>query len=148
MTMTQERLAQLIAAYGADPARWPADERAAATTLLAATPSLTAQADSERSLDRLLDLATGPADTGSLADQVLARLERETKVAPVEMSRPRWRRWVPLAASYAALLLAGFVLGQVTRGTPTAATSTVTVTASEAVVDWLGQASSVEVYRL
>jgi hypothetical protein len=53
--MTEERFLQLVGAYGADPSRWPADERAAASAYLAANPELVAACvTAEAELDALL----------------------------------------------------------------------------------------------
>ena len=50
--MKQERLDQLIAAYGAEPARWPAKERADAEAMLGEGAT---GLDAARALDAALD---------------------------------------------------------------------------------------------
>lgn len=62
--MNLKRLAELLDAYGADPARWPADERAAALALLAADARARAMQAQARALDDWLatDLPTPPGD--------------------------------------------------------------------------------------
>jgi hypothetical protein len=57
MTMTEARFMALLAAYGAELSRWPADERAAAEALLAVAPHRLKDIwESERVFDRLLTL--------------------------------------------------------------------------------------------
>lgn len=121
--MNARRLAELLDVYGADPQRWPEDERAAAETLLATSPELRARAETAASLDALLDAApAAPAPSAALRDRILASAPRvdtagpepaaaprHANVRPSTVSRlePRRRRWLaavalPLAA---ALLL-------------------------------------------
>ncbi|MCH8684585.1 hypothetical protein [Pedomonas mirosovicensis] len=65
----RSRLAEILETYGANPARWPEGERAAAEAALAADPGLQAVAARERLLD------------GWLSDW--------------EMPAPARRRWTP-----------------------------------------------------
>lgn len=110
--LSTERLAALLDAYGADPGRWPADERAAAEALLAASPAARARRDEAARLDALLDLVPAPAPTADLADRI------------VVAARPRARRRLsraliaaaPLAA--AAALVVWIVRSTGTPGTP------------------------------
>lgn len=69
--MTPERFSALLEAYGADPRRWPADERAAAGRF--ATGQKAEQAEAA-ALDRLLDAATVPAPAPGLRTRVLAAM--------------------------------------------------------------------------
>jgi hypothetical protein len=107
------RFRDLIGAYGADPRRWPPDERAEAEALLARSPEAAALQRTAAALDALLDKAPMPAaprvEATTLADRV--------SLAPQEKSRPYlyllraqdkfWIRAVGLAA--AAII--GFVVG-------------------------------------
>lgn len=52
--MTPERVFELIAAYGADAARWPDDERVDALAIIAGDAALTAARDDAAELDGLL----------------------------------------------------------------------------------------------
>ena len=64
--MTDERFFQILEAYGADPARWPADERAEAEAFALDHPDLMADAaQSERDLDALLDQLIEPERASS-----------------------------------------------------------------------------------
>lgn len=67
-----ERLARVTAAYGADPARWPADERAALKDILADMDAAAEQLDEERALDRLLDMVPPAEPPPGSVDRVLA----------------------------------------------------------------------------
>ena len=55
------RFRDLIGAYGADPRRWPPDERAEAEALLARSPEAAALQRTAAALDALLDRAPAPA---------------------------------------------------------------------------------------
>ncbi len=106
--MTEERFFQILEAYGADPAHWPADEREAAQGFALARPELVAVATSdEKVLDELLDRMIEPvADTALLERRVLARLPR-----------PAMPDWMAPSAVAAALVLGvclGFASGAVT----------------------------------
>jgi len=111
--MDPERLNELIDAYGAEPARWPAAERAAAQALLARTPAARARLAEAAALDSRLDSWTGNApalDPARLAAAASAGPQ------PRPLSRPRpAMRWTPFAwqgaAGLAAAALAGFLIG-------------------------------------
>lgn len=64
--MTPERFETLLAAYGAEPRRWPEAERAAALALLAGDARMREALERERRLDRLLDGAATPRATPAL----------------------------------------------------------------------------------
>jgi hypothetical protein len=55
MIMDRERFARLVAAYGAEPARWPVEERAAARALLRDDPWARERVAGARQLDSWLD---------------------------------------------------------------------------------------------
>ena len=54
--ISAERAMEILSAYGAQPSRWPEQEREALIALLAASPELAAVATQEQALDSLLDL--------------------------------------------------------------------------------------------
>jgi len=106
--MTEERFFQILEAYGADPARWPAAERDQAQGFAQARPELVAVATGdEMMLDDLLDRLDEPTpDTTLLERRLLARLPR-----------PAMPDWMAPSAVAAALLLGvclGFASGAVT----------------------------------
>lgn len=70
--ITRERLEVLLAAYGADPARWPSEEREAALALLAVDTGAQALRDAAARLDAVLALDRVGALTPGLADRILA----------------------------------------------------------------------------
>jgi hypothetical protein len=71
--MDRERFEYLLEAYGADFARWPAEERAAGEVYAAQNPEATASALRDaKSVDRALDQARPLPDTASLAARILA----------------------------------------------------------------------------
>lgn len=70
-----QRLAAVLEAYGADPARWPAAERASLTALTAADPRAAALVAEARALDRLLATppARDPTAEARLLEEIMAR---------------------------------------------------------------------------
>jgi hypothetical protein len=95
--MNETRLLELVDAYGADPERWPAGERAAALASLARSGAARAALAEATELDRLLDVAPAPAPTPDLATRVLAR----APTAAVRVPRPL-RRFIATALPVAA----------------------------------------------
>ena len=71
-----ERLHDLLDCYGADPARWPDDEREAALALLARSPEARHHRDEVARLDRALDLAPVDPPSSALATRILAAAPR------------------------------------------------------------------------
>ncbi|WP_147373328.1 hypothetical protein [Henriciella mobilis] len=109
--MTDDRLHALIAAYGADPAFWPEDERAAAEAHLAADAGRFAAALEEA---RALDLAFAEADIpdapSGLAARILAEAPQAARPGASWAGRlgdilfPNGLRW-PAGATAAALVM-------------------------------------------
>jgi len=107
--MTEERFLQLASAYGADLARWPEPERAAAAAVLASRPDiavavLAAERDLEAALARYAPADASPA----LRHRIIGD-------APHRRAARRGWRWLAgaglglgLAASCAAGVAAGF----------------------------------------
>ncbi len=104
------RFRALIDAYGSDPARWPARERAWAAALIDRSAEAGAMRREAAALDALLDRAPRPAaprlDPAALAASITARPQE-----PVA----RWRRiqemvWLR-AVGLAAAAVIGFVVG-------------------------------------
>lgn len=91
-----DRTAEIIAAYGADSARWPDAERATALGVIALDPDLAAALGEARALD---------ADLAAWARRPVARGDA-TAMAAMAMRRPRsfigWAAGTGLAASIAA----------------------------------------------
>lgn len=133
--MDLRRLEELIDAYGADPARWPAAERAAAQALLAIEPAARTLQDRARRLDSALD-ALPPApqvalQTGALAARIRAAARQQDATpanspasppanplpAPANSNRPAWRFTAALAASAVIGLWLGFATGPFTLDT-------------------------------
>ncbi|MEM8987669.1 MAG: hypothetical protein AAGC95_13205 [Pseudomonadota bacterium] len=80
--ISAERLQALIAAYGADPKRWPEADRTLALDAMqreGAAPEIAARLAEEQALDRLLDSAPAP----SMSDAFAARLIAAAPVAEV-----------------------------------------------------------------
>lgn len=116
MTMTLERLRILIEAYGAEPSRWPEDERGAAATLLAESAEARALVAEEAALDRLLARYDNPAEGAVNQLALVAAVTAQPQGAPLAtLPRPAnenrieisWRNIVALAAA----AMVGFVVG-------------------------------------
>jgi len=71
-----DRLRDVLDCYGADPARWPAEEREAALALLARSPEARRHRDEVVHLDRALDMAHVEPPSAALASRVLAAAPR------------------------------------------------------------------------
>src|SRR5262249_61702206 len=78
--MTLDRFAVLLDAYGADPARWPDTERAAARALLDRSSEARARRDAAAALDALLDRAATVEPSSALAERILAQAPQGPKV--------------------------------------------------------------------
>jgi len=109
--MTLARFTALLDAYGAEPARWPERERAAALTLLARSPEAHAQRDEAAVLDALLDRAPAPPPPPALAARILAAAPH---VAAPRAGAPRRVR-TPRVAAAAALAAAASLMLWVVR---------------------------------
>jgi hypothetical protein len=116
-----DRLQAVLAAYGADPARWPESDRELAPLLAAADPSLTTSLENARSLDAALAHASRPVAPAAAAQRLVARasMKRRATSSPspraARNERPhRARRLsgrLAVAASLAASLALGIYLG-------------------------------------
>lgn len=98
-----DRAAEILAAYGGDPARWPDDERAMVVAALAASPELSAARMAAVALDGdLAAWAHAPVVPGDMVRATQAVLATST-------ARPRpylrWAMGTGLAASLAATLV-------------------------------------------
>ena len=104
------RFQALLEAYGAEPGRWPAQERAEAQALLATSAEAAALREAAARLDALLDLAPAPAPARLSVSALAERVTRQAqeRIAPY---RPLtdWL-WVR-AAGLAAAAIIGFVVG-------------------------------------
>lgn len=98
--MTPDRFADLVAAYGARPDRWPEKERAAALALADGNPACAALLDQERALDAMLDRHRVPVPHGAMVGALLA-------TAPRARLLRGWRAAVGLAATAALGMAAG-----------------------------------------
>ena len=115
--MGMDRLRELLEAYGAEPGRWPAKDRAAALALLAGNEEARRLQKQAAAIDGLLDRATpiGPPiiDAELLVASVTATPQ---KTAEVVTLRPAARRssggsfWLKVA-SLAAAAMIGFLVG-------------------------------------
>ena len=113
--MGLDRFRELMEAYGADPQRWPANERAGAETLLAQNADAVTLRRRAASLDALLDSATVPAaaiDAERLIASVTAQPQRSAEIVTLRPARRQTGSgfWLKVA-SLAAAAAIGFLVG-------------------------------------
>lgn len=121
-TITQDRVLDLIGAYGSDPESWPEDEREAARALLREDPARFEAALAEaRLLDEALLRAPVPDTPAGLAERILADAPRAQSARTGlralaarfgDFVFPNGARW-PAGATLAALVM-GMSAGLVT----------------------------------
>jgi hypothetical protein len=114
MDALKTRLAEVLAAYGADPDRWPAAERDRLLALVESEPGLVAEA---LEIDRVLARAASPKTPAGAAARLMARAGQERplpNVVPFDRARPRqqpsiwsWGAAAALAASFACGIFLG-----------------------------------------
>lgn len=110
-TMTMTRFRALIEAYGATPARWPAEERVEAQALLAAHEEARTLLVEEATLDRLLDAVPDLAPSAALKAKILARTSAERAGGGV-VSRTIKMLWPDASSAWpAGVLAASMALG-------------------------------------
>lgn len=117
--ITHDRVRALIAAYGADPQRWPGAEREAAWRLAQADPSLASEIAGATALDALLDAL--PASVPSPALRVRlksipdrARLGWADRVAAFWPFGAPWRPAAGLVAAALVGIVVGFTTPEIT----------------------------------
>lgn len=114
--MKPRRFRKLLGSYGANPERWPEDERAAAVALLAASSEARALRDRAETLDRMLDTYRVEAADDVLSAQILAA-PHNPAFAPTEIDPRagqggvRWRGIWPQFAALAGACMLGFIVG-------------------------------------
>jgi len=109
--MPDDRILELIGAYGADPAAFPEAERDAAAHRIAEAPGLFAKAlEDARRLDQFLDLVPEVQVSASLRDSLLASAPRPRKTRRAENGLRRFLPgWLPAGA--VASLVMGIMIG-------------------------------------
>ncbi len=117
-TMTLDRLRAIIDAYGADPARWPAVERAAGAALLVGSAAARALVADAAGLDAALDAVPALQPTPAMRTAVLAAAPRPAAPTFIARLREGWRElfgelggWQTAGGVLAAALVLGIVSG-------------------------------------
>ena len=111
MDAMRTRLAEVLAAYGADPARWPLSERDRLLAHVERAPELQALLAEAREVDQVLALARAPEVPAGARARLMAEAARQKpqqNVVPFDkgQTRPRpsvwsWGAAAALAASFA-----------------------------------------------
>lgn len=116
--MTLDRLQELLGAYGADPDRWPLDERPAMLDLLARSDAARELASRAAALDSLLDRVPlkvpTPEVAATLTDRIMRALPPRVAArveVPIRVAFG-WPNWAALAAA----AVAGLVIGWMSLG--------------------------------
>lgn len=112
--MGLDRFRELLDAYGAEPRRWPANERATAEALAAQRPEARELRARAAVIDGLLDRATPLAPPIIDAEALIGRITAEAQAQVVAL-RPARRPsagafWLKVA-SLAAAAMIGFLVG-------------------------------------
>jgi hypothetical protein len=115
MTMRSRRLRRLLAAYGADPGRWPAAEVAPAQARLEISPEAQARQREAQALDARLDRAPAPVLDPALLERVVSQAagteqEAARRHLPWRLvrARPAWPQLAALGAAAALGLIVGW----------------------------------------
>lgn len=109
--MSDARFSAIIEAYGAQPQRWPENERAAGLLFMQQNPEIARRALSEaRTLDAWLSASDEVEAPVSLQWQVLAQM-MPAVAAPRVPVRPRRKRWLAGGLGLAAACAAGIIFG-------------------------------------
>ncbi len=103
----EARLDALIAAYGANPLRWPLEERDAAARFAGASRARLARLAQARSLDGALDRAPNLAPRWPLEARIIAAAPRPKTIG----AAPRAHRRLAIAAGLAAACASGVIVG-------------------------------------
>jgi hypothetical protein len=113
--MNRNRLIGIIESYGADTARWPRAERAAAMVELARQPDAEALLAVPAGLDRALAGLKAATDSAALPPGFLATLQTiplAQRQSRLWIEVPDWlKAWPQLSSLAAGMMLAGFVAG-------------------------------------
>jgi anti-sigma-K factor RskA len=117
-TTTLDRLRAIVEAYGADPARWPAAERAAGEALLAGSAAARALVAAAADLDAALDSLPALQPTPAMRAAILAAAPRPTAPSLPVRLREGWRElfaelggWRMSGTVLAASLVLGIASG-------------------------------------
>lgn len=110
-TLSDERILDLIEAYGADPAAFPETERESAARRITEAPGVFAKAlEDARRLDQFLDLVPEAEVSASLRDSLLASAPKPKRAARPERGLRRFLPgWLPAGA--VASLVMGVMIG-------------------------------------
>lgn len=87
--MTEQRVCELIDAWGSDSERWPEGERVQALELLQASPALQARRREAEALDAMLGGDDTAADPVHI-EQLSARIMQGLPAQPSPARRPAW----------------------------------------------------------
>lgn len=141
-TLSDDRVRALLAAYGADPDRWPAHERDAAQRRIAASPELASEVADAAALDSFLDALPTPVPSPALR-AALKDIPDQAAQSWADWHAGLWpfgAPWRPAAGLVAAAVV-GIMVGIASPSTDTVTTETTSVAAYDPVADVAALAS-------
>jgi hypothetical protein len=109
--MNTEQLACLLDTHGADPDRWPEGQRAAALALCAVSPVAHGQWMAAKRLDAMLAAAKAPVPDSARQTRIVAGAVARLRAQTDTFLDWRWLFTRPVAAAFAASLVAGWLVG-------------------------------------
>jgi hypothetical protein len=109
--MNSEQFTRLIDTYGADPDRWPEEQRAAALALCAGSPTAHQQWMAANRLDRLLAAARAPEPDPTREARIVAGALARLRAQAEPLLDWRWLFTRSIGAALAASLAAGWLVG-------------------------------------
>ena len=118
-TMTLDRLRAIVDAYGGDPVRWPAAERAAGEALLARSAAAQTLIAAAADLDAALDSVSALQPTPAMRARILAAAPRPPAPSFLARLREDWREFFAELGGWrmaSTVLAASLVLGILSGG--------------------------------
>ena len=113
--IARDRLRAVLAAYGADPARWPQGDRELAALLAATDRSLDAPLTDARNMDMVLAQASSPAAPPGAAERLIGKFEvrpgKVVSLAQLRRAQPQGRASLPRRLAVFTALAASLAFG-------------------------------------
>jgi len=139
--MNTLRFIEILQSYGAAPARWPADERAAMQAFADKFEDARTLLTEQAALDAALDTQTAPAPSEFLRARILASADKSAASPAVVLSAANDRLpWKSVAAMLMVGIFTGLVAGDFTPADETqGAAEMIAENDVYADYDWLGE---------
>jgi len=109
--MNTQQFTRLLDTHGADPARWPEPERAAALAFCAASPAARETWRAARRTEALLAAGRAPMPDPARQARIVAAAVARLRAQAEPLLDWRWLFTRPVGAAFAASLAAGWLVG-------------------------------------